>query len=95
MIPVRKDIREELDSLFEENWIQSVYDASYRQLVYNKSTVIPTHTRFYTISNLYLDAWFDIVVDRNWSQRRDVPDRFYIKQILDIKYIPIAKRFNK
>lgn len=95
MIPVRKDIREELDSLFEEKWVRSVFDASYRQLVYNKSTVIPSHTRFYTISNLYLDAWFDIVVDRNWSERRDVPDRFYIKQILDIKYIPIAKRFNK
>ena len=94
MLPVRKDVREELDSLFEKKWIQEVFDVSYRQLVYNKSTVVPSHARFNNISNLYLDAWFDIVVNRNWSENKKIPDRFYIKQILDIKYIPLAKRFK-
>ncbi len=95
MIPVRKDVREEMDSLFEKKWIQEVFDVSYRQLVYNKSTVVPSHAQFNKISNLYLDAWFDIVVNRNWSGNKKIPDRFYIKQILDIKYSPLAKRFNR
>lgn len=95
MIPVRKDVRESLDSLFTQNWIREVYDASYRQMVFNQLTTVPAHNCFHKIADVYLDAWFDIVANKNWSTKKNgIPDRFYIKKVLDIKYVSAVKRIK-
>jgi ABC-type glycerol-3-phosphate transport system substrate-binding protein len=93
MIPVRKDIRNGMDTLFSQQWMRKVYGTSYEQLVFNKSTVVPRHPRFNEICAIYLDAWFDIVVNRNWAEiRGKKPDRVYIQKVLEIKYLPRARR---
>ncbi len=94
MLPVRKDVRNEMDSLFEAAWVRNVYAISYQQLVYNKSTVVPRHHRFHDIESIYLDAWFDIVAGGNWSENRDIPSRFYIQKVIEIKYIPHVGRIH-
>jgi len=92
MIPVRKDILGDMSMLFGGGWITQVYDVSFKQLMANKKTTLPAHPRFDEIRNVYLDAWFDIVVDRNWSLDRKTPDPRYIRQVLDEHYaVQVAK----
>ncbi len=95
MIPVRKDVRNEMDSLFEAKWMKEIYDISYEQMVYNKSTVVPQHSRFHEISKIYLDAWSYIIVNRNWSEDRNMPNRTYIQKVIEIKYIPLLRRYKQ
>jgi ABC-type glycerol-3-phosphate transport system substrate-binding protein len=86
MIPVRKDILGDMSMLFGGGWITEVYDVSFKQLMNNKKTVLPSHPRFDQIRNAYLDAWFDIVVEKNWSQDKKIPDANYIEHVLTGNY---------
>lgn len=94
MLPVRKDVRAELDSLFTADWMKAIFDISYEQLIYNKSTVVPRHHRFDDIAREYLDAWYYIVVARNWSEKKDMPNRVYLQKVIDIKYAPQVRRIH-
>lgn len=93
MLPVRKDVRENMKTIFKEKWIQRIFDISYRQMIYNKSNTVSDHNQYSAICGLYCQAWYDIVVNRQWSQNKSMPDRFYIKKLLDIKYIPQARKY--
>lgn len=86
MIPVRKDVLGDMQMLFGGQWISSIYDVSFKQLMHNKFTIVPNHPHFNEISNIYLDAWFDIVVDENWSFGKMIPDRKYIKMHIEGVY---------
>jgi ABC-type glycerol-3-phosphate transport system substrate-binding protein len=88
MIPVRKDILSDMSMLFGGGWVTDIYETSFRQLMENKKTTLPNHPRFDKISNMYLDAWFDIVVGKNWSADKSKPDRTYIKSIINTIYGP-------
>lgn len=92
MIPVRRDILSDMKMLFGGGWVTAVYDASFRQLMHNKYTVVPGHLQFDEISRAYLDAWFDIVVDRNWAQDKLIPDREYIGNVLAGTYVPRVRK---
>ncbi len=92
MIPVRKDILSDMQMLFGGDWISRIYNVSFKQLMYNKYTIVPNHPRFNEIRNIYLDAWFDIVVNKNWSKDKIIPKREYIKQVLNKKYIPLVAK---
>lgn len=94
MIPVRRDVLSDMKMLFGGEWISSIYDVSFKQLMHNKVTIIPGHMRFDEISTIYLNAWFDIVVTKNWSIDKKIPDRNYIKKIIAEKYLPLVKRFE-
>lgn len=87
MIPVRKDVLSDMKMLFGGEWISSVYDISFKQLMHNKFTIVPSHARFDEIGNIYLEAWFDIVVNKNWSVDKAVPDRTYIEKLIADKYV--------
>lgn len=88
MIPVRKDILSDMSMLFGGGWISGMYETSFRQLMQNKNTVIPNHPNFDRIQNVYLDAWFGMVVGKNWSADRKIPDREYIYNLLKSEYTP-------
>lgn len=94
MIPVRKDVLSDMQMLFGGDWISEIYNVSFMQLMHNKLTIVPSHPRFNEIGNIYLDAWFDIVVDKNWSEDKNVPDREYIRKILNKKYKPLIDQIN-
>ncbi len=88
MIPVRKDVLSDMQMLFGGQWISEIYNVSFKQLMHNKFTIVPSHPRFDEIGNVYLDAWFDIVVKQNWSQDKVVPNRDYILHHITEVYIP-------
>jgi len=94
MLPVRKDVRNEMDSLFDAQWMKEIYDISYEQVVYNKSTVLPRHHRFHEIGKIYLDAWSYIIINRNWSEDKEMPSRSYLQKVIEIKYIPLLRRYQ-
>ena len=94
MIPVRKDVLSDMKMLFGGEWVSSIYDVSFQQLMQNKFTIVPGHPRFDEIGNIYLDAWFDIVVDKNWSADKSTPDRNYIKKLIADKYVPLVNKIK-
>lgn len=91
MIPVRKEILSDISMLFGGGWVSGIYDVSLRQLMNNKYTVLPYSPNFDQIRNLYIDAWFDIVVNHNWSQDREIPMRAHIAYLLKNTYSPKAR----
>lgn len=88
MIPVRKDIYDSIKVIFKESWIRDIYNTSYKQLLLNKQTLIPDHDKYSELTQIYNEAWKDIVIDKNWSQDKKYPDRNFIKFMLEVRYIP-------
>ena len=91
MIPVRKDILGDMSMMFGGGWITKVYETSFQQLSLNKNVVVPTNKAYDPVSVLYLDAWYDIVVSRNWSPDKKVPSFDHISTVLSQTYAPKAK----
>lgn len=90
MIPVRKDILSDMSMMFGGGWITEVYQTSFQQLMHNQNSVVPTNPAFGKISDLYLDAWFDIVVGKNWPAGAVEPRPAAIRSTLESKYAPQA-----
>jgi maltose-binding protein MalE len=90
MVPVRKDILSDMSMLFGGGWITNMYNVSFKQLMANKKTVLPAHPKFDRIRSLWLDAWIDIVMGKNWSNDRKSPDRRFIEKKLKEKYRVMA-----
>jgi hypothetical protein len=91
MIPVRKEILSDMMMLFGGGWISEIYDVSFKQLMYNGHTTIPSNKNFSRISNLYLDMWYDIVVNKNWSDQSPYPSRSYIRDRIETEFTPPAE----
>jgi ABC-type glycerol-3-phosphate transport system substrate-binding protein len=90
MIPVRKDILSDIFMMFGGGWITRIYEASFQQLTLNSNVVVPTNPHFDAISNCYLEAWYDIVVGKNWSTDKKYPQMNYIRDVLKNTYVPKA-----
>ena len=90
MIPVRKDLLSDMSMMFGGGWVTNIYETSFKQLMYNKFAVVPGNVHFDEISNVYLDAWYDIVVNRHWSQSGDYPQWEFIQGMLKSTYSPRA-----
>ncbi len=82
MIPVRNDVLKNKSLIYENGWFSKVFRVSYRQIQINENNFVSSHGKFNKIANLYLDAWYDIVVSKNWHPDKKVPDRSYIENIL-------------
>ncbi|MBD3322730.1 MAG: extracellular solute-binding protein, partial [Chitinivibrionales bacterium] len=95
MIPVQKSILSDMSMMFGGGWITGVYEVSFRQLMENKFTVVPSNPHFAEISTYYLDIWEDIVVNKNWSNDKTTPDLSYIRERLATVYSPRAAAIMK
>jgi len=95
MIPVRKDILGDMPLLFGGGWITEIYETSFRQLMNNGSITLPANANIDRIGNLYLDAWYDVVVNKNWSANKKFPQWEYVRQILETHYAPRAAKILK
>jgi len=82
MMPVRKDIMENIDGTFSEQWIREVFDVAQAQLAADVKPM-PTNANWPEIGNLYLEAWYDIAVDKSTSDVQGILDD-YAKQAADI-----------
>jgi hypothetical protein len=86
MIPVREDVLKDKSILWQSGWISEMFRASYQQVQKNNNTIVPLNPHFDAIAGLYLDAWFDIVVGRNWSDDKGAPQLKYIVKLLNDNY---------
>lgn len=82
MMPVRKDIMDDLGSSFEEDWIKDVFQNAVKQ-INSDVTPLPTDLNWPEIAQLYNDAWFDIVVSGNHDNVQSQLET-YTKKAADI-----------
>ncbi|CCJ33202.1 sugar ABC transporter substrate-binding protein [Caloramator australicus] len=71
MMPIRKDIYENLNENFKEVWMQDVFKTAMEQ---ESQGILPAPmvSQWPAIQNLYLEAWYDIVVgDKDYSKTLD------------------------
>jgi ABC-type glycerol-3-phosphate transport system substrate-binding protein len=81
MMPVRKDILQDLNPAFPEEWMRQLFNVSYQQLGLNRPEglfVLPNYGDF---GKNYLDAWYHIVVDGNYGEKGKVEREFIAGQI--------------
>lgn len=93
MIPVRSDVLKDRTLLYKRGWISDLFRVSYEQVKINNNVVVPGSSSFNPIADLYLSAWFDLVVERKWADDRgSLPDRESIGKTLAGKYMEKAAR---
>jgi ABC-type glycerol-3-phosphate transport system substrate-binding protein len=92
MVPVRKDVLSDMNMLFGGGWISCIYETSFKQLMQNGLTTLPANPKLGKIGDVYLDAWYDIVANKNWSADKMFPQRDYIRETLATKYAVRAQR---
>jgi hypothetical protein len=95
MIPVRKEVVNELSVVFKDAWTKDVLGTALGQLVHNGSLAQTDNANSDKIRNMYIDLWYDIVAGYNWSESGGAaPERNYIKKLIESKYAPRALRIH-
>ncbi len=94
MIPVRQDILKDKTILFNKSWTSKVFRTSYRQIQKNDNNILPSIPRFDKIVQVYLDAWYDIVIEKNWAEEEGAPpDRNYIANNIAENFMRKANKY--
>ncbi|MBD3344991.1 MAG: extracellular solute-binding protein [Chitinivibrionales bacterium] len=86
MIPVQKSILSDMSMMFGGGWVTEMYEVSFKQLMENKYTMVPSNAHFAEISNLYLEIWSDVIINKNWSSDNSMPEFSYIKKHIETVY---------
>lgn len=93
MIPVRNDLVRDKSILFDKGKLSEILRISYQQLQKNGNNILFSDEKFTRISDLYLQAWEDIVLEKKWNTSGEAPpSRDYIESFLRRKYHPKAKK---
>ncbi len=90
MMPVRRDILDNLQKVFVESWMAEVFEISMRQLALNGDTTPPLLPEYTEVGKIYLEAWYDIIVGNNYGPDGRV-ERSVIKERLESQYVPKIK----
>ena len=90
MMPIRKDILADLQRVFPKDWMADVFDTSIKQIKLNGDTTGPLLREYSDVGKIYLTAWYDIVVGKNYGKQGRI-DRGYIKQRIESTYVPKLK----
>ncbi len=92
MIPVRKDLQDNLANVFDEGWVGEIYKTSIEQIAHQLDdtviTIVPIDKAYPKISENYIDAWYDIAVE---DGKAGTVSKASIKESLDGIYTPKAK----
>ena len=93
MIPVRKEVVNAMSVVFKDAWAKDVLGTALGQIVLNGSLAQTSNSNSDKISSLYIELWYDVVGGYNWAESvGSVPDRSYIKKLIESKYAPRALR---
>jgi hypothetical protein len=90
MMPIRKDIVADVQKVFPKDWMADVFATSIKQLQLNGDTTGPLLREYTDVGKIYLDAWYDIVVGKNYGRGGKI-DRGYIRERLNSTYVPQMK----
>ncbi len=85
MIPVRKDILSNIALLFGKDWISDLYDVSFKQIVENRYSRVPSSDKFAEIVKIYIDALYRLSVDGEGMDGK-VPSKQKIDEILENEF---------
>jgi hypothetical protein len=89
MMPVRKDVYEDLNGAFEEDWMQGVFETALAQ--FDAGVVDPPAAKnIAQMGSIWRKAWYDIVTKKGYSASGEGVDRDYIKNALQ----PFADEIN-
>ncbi len=92
MIPVRKDLQENLANVFDEGWVGQIYKTSIDQIALQLDdsiiTIVPIDKDYPKISDNYLDAWYDIAIE---DGKAGTVDKASITTKLETIYTPKSK----
>ena len=87
MVPVRYDVIKDPMALFKGGPIRDVFATSYEQIQANNDFVLPSGAAMDTITQCYLDAWKNIVIEKNWAQGPGkAPNGRFLASLLEKNY---------
>jgi len=95
MIPVRKDIINRLSETFELGWVGDIFKVSVGQLDYNNMATVPLVKEYGDIGKNYIEAWYEICVDKFSKPTGAKVDEAAIRNVLTTKYVPLEQQILK
>jgi ABC-type glycerol-3-phosphate transport system substrate-binding protein len=63
MVPVRKDILNNLPQVFEQGWVGDIFKTSVDQIGANELTTVPLVKSYAEVSQNLIDAWYGLCVE--------------------------------
>jgi len=90
MFPVRKDIVTAVKKVFPIAWMSEVFEISAKQVRLNAGFTAPLIVEWTDVGKVYLDAWYDLIVDKGYESivRPGKVDRDKIISTLKLNYAP-------
>ncbi|OGS37456.1 MAG: hypothetical protein A2293_11015 [Elusimicrobia bacterium RIFOXYB2_FULL_49_7] len=95
MLPVRKDIVNNLSETFELGWVGDIFKVSIEQLDINGYSTVPLLQEYSDISRNYIEAWYALCVDKYAKSDDKKVDFAGLRQTLKSKYVGIEKNILK
>jgi hypothetical protein len=63
MVPVRKDIINNLPEVFDQGWVGEIFKTSIQQIGINELTTVPLVKGYAELSQNLIDAWYGLCVE--------------------------------
>jgi hypothetical protein len=63
MVPVRKDILNNLPEVFDQGWVGDIFKKSVEQIKINGLTTVPLIKNYAELSQNTIDAWYTLCVE--------------------------------
>jgi ABC-type glycerol-3-phosphate transport system substrate-binding protein len=63
MVPVRKDILNNLPEVFDQGWVGDIFKKSVEQIKVNEDVTVPLIKNYAELSQNIIDAWYSLCVD--------------------------------
>ncbi len=89
LIPARKDLLTDLSLLYGDDWMVEGFQAAIKQMLMNRSTLGPRKSEYSKISQLYFEAYQQMVSGRRASTSEE------IGQLLEQTFSPRAREILK
>lgn len=95
MIPVRKDILNNISETFSLGWVGDIFRVSVAQLDINELTTVPLVKEYGEISKAYIESWYELCIDKFGKPSKEKVDAAVIQGVLNGKYNPQARQILK
>ena len=91
MMPVRKDILNNLEGVFEEGWVGEIFKKSAEQFQINELTTIPLTPNYSDIGRNYIDVWYATCIPGG-EQKAPVTSQADLRKIMSGKFLDVQRK---
>ncbi len=95
IIPVRKDILNNISGAFELAWVGDIFRTSVAQIEINQYSTVPLVKEYSEIGKNYIEAWYELCVDAYGKNKAAPVNAAELSQKLSGKYADIEKQILK